>query len=68
MKKHLLDYDWQQMHAVLHYGHSIVLYLVVGLFSLYIIIRLVFCMKTRGVFQSVTGALGANSPVAAAPD
>ena len=63
-----MDHAWQGKHAAVHYEHSIVLYLVVGLFSLYIVILLVLCMKARGVCQSVAGVLGANSRVAAAPD
>jgi hypothetical protein len=68
LEKQVLDHEWQERQAAVHYGHSIVVYIVVGLFSLYIVIRLVLCMKARGVCQRVAGVLGANSRVAAAPD
>lgn len=50
-----------------YHSYSVVLYIVVCLICLYIVVKLVLCMKTKGLCQKIAGALGKNSPGTATP-
>jgi len=67
LERHTLEHEWQEKHSVLHQGYSIVLYIFVVLVCLYIAIRLILCLKTKGTCRRVAGALKLHSTSNANP-
>ena len=46
-----------EKNTVLHHGYSIVLYVFVSIVCLYVVVRLILCLKSKGFCRTVAGAL-----------
>ena len=68
LERHVLEHEWREKHATIHYGYSIGLYVIIGLLSFYIVFHLIRCMRSRGTCQIVVGALKRISPIEANPE
>jgi hypothetical protein len=55
-EKHILEHDWREKHSVLHHGYSIILYIFVVIVCLYVVVRLILCLKSKGLCRRVAGA------------
>ena len=67
LEKHILEHEWQEKHTAIHHGYSVVFYIVVCLISLYIVVKVVLCMKGKGLCQWIAGVLGKNPDRAMTP-
>jgi nucleoside diphosphate kinase len=61
LERHILEHEWKEKHSSQHHGYSIVLYIVVSMVFLYIFVRLVLCIKSKGLCRRVAGALKIHS-------
>ena len=61
LERHVLEHEWREKHSTQHHGYSIVLYIVVSMVFLYILVRLVLCIKSKGLCRRVAGALKIHS-------
>ena len=57
LEKHIQEHEWRSRHFTIHHGYSVVLYVTVCLFCLYIAYRVIRCMVTKGLCREITGAL-----------
>jgi hypothetical protein len=67
LEKHILEHEWKEKHSVLHHGYSIVLYIFIVLVCLYIAVRLILCLKSKGTCRRVAGTLNFHSTLDANP-
>lgn len=65
LEKHTLEHDWKEKHSVLYHGYSTVVYIIVVLVCVYIVVRLIMCMKSKGLCQRVVGAFQVRSSTTA---
>ena len=61
LERHVLEHEWREKHSTQHHGYSIVLYIVFSMVFLYILVRLVLCIKSKGLCRRVAGALKIHS-------
>ena len=64
LEKHVLEHEWKEKHSALHHGYSTVFYILLVLVVLYIVIRLILCLRSKGTCRRMAGALKFHS----APD
>lgn len=67
LERHVLEHEWKEKHSVLHHGYSIVFFIIVSLVLLYIVVRLVLCMKAKGFCRRMAGALKIHPGEEASP-
>ena len=68
LEKHIQEQEWRSRHFTIHHGYSIVLYVIVGLFCLYIVYRVIRCTVTKGLCRGITGALRLTHQTQADPE
>jgi hypothetical protein len=68
LEKHIQEHEWRSKHFTIHHGYSVALYVIVGLFCLYIVYRVIQCMVTRGLCRGITGALRLTHQTRADPE
>jgi hypothetical protein len=66
-EKHILQHEWREKHSVLHHGYSIALYIFNVYVCLYVVVRLILCLKSKGTCQRVAGTLTFHSTTDANP-
>jgi hypothetical protein len=47
LEKHILEHEWKEKHSVLYHGYSTIVYIIVVLVCIYIVVRLIMCMKSK---------------------
>jgi hypothetical protein len=57
LEKHVLEHEWREKHSAQHHGYSIVLYIVISIVILYVIVRLILCMRSKGLCRRLAGTL-----------
>jgi hypothetical protein len=57
LEKNVLDLEWRERHSAQHFGYSIVFYIVIVVLILYVVIRLVLCIRSKRICRRVAGAL-----------
>ena len=67
LEKHILEHEWKEKHSILHHGYSVVLYIFIVLVFLYIAVRLILCLKSKGTCRRVAGVLKFHSTTDANP-
>ena len=60
LEKHVLEHEWRDRHSVLRHDYSTVVYVLLALVILYIVIRLILCLISKGTCRSLAGALKSN--------
>jgi len=55
LEKHVLEHEWKEKHLALNHGYSTVFYILLALVVLYIVIRLILCLKSKGTCRKVAG-------------
>ena len=61
LEKHVIEHEWREKHSVVHHGYSIILYILIVLVCLYIVVRVILCLRAKGTCQRVAGALKFHS-------
>jgi len=61
LEKHVLEHEWKEKHLAFHHGYSTVFYILLALVVLYIVIRLILCLKSKGTCRKVAGAFKFHS-------
>jgi hypothetical protein len=57
LEKHILEHEWMEKHSAQHHGYSIILYIVISLVILYVVVRLILCMKSKELCRRLAGTL-----------
>ena len=57
LEKHIQEHEWKEKHSIIYHGYSIGLYVIVGLFCLYVAYRVLRCMLSKRLCRGVVGAL-----------
>ena len=66
LQKHVLEHEWREKHSVIHHVYSIFLYILIVPVCLYIVVRLMLCLRAWGTCRRVAGALKFHSTPEAA--
>lgn len=61
LEKHVLEHEWREKHLTSHHGYSIVLYTLITLVVLYVIIRLILCLYSKGTCRRMAGAFKSHT-------
>jgi hypothetical protein len=57
LEKHVLEHEWREKHSAQHHRYSIVLYIVISIVLLYVFVRLILCIRSKGLCWRLAGAL-----------
>jgi hypothetical protein len=61
LEKHVLEHEWREKHSVAHHGYSSILYILNVLVCLYIVLRVILCLRAKGTCQRLSGTLKFHS-------